>query len=74
MSYRGFKNLGEHDDGGSIYTVLFALSHPKDYQGGDYYIADSSQNHYYFKPRQYSAVVFLSECNRGVTDIESGHR
>jgi hypothetical protein len=30
LSYRDFKHLGEHGDGGSIYTILFALAHPKD--------------------------------------------
>jgi hypothetical protein len=30
LSYRDFKFLGEHPDGGSIYTILFALGHPKD--------------------------------------------
>jgi hypothetical protein len=44
------------------------------YQGGEYFINDSHRNKFYFKPRQYSAVVFLSESNHGVTDIVSGHR
>jgi hypothetical protein len=74
LSYRDFKHLGEHGDSGSIYTVLFALSHPDSYQGGEFYIKDSSEHYHYHKPMQYSAVVFLSEISHGVTDIESGHR
>jgi hypothetical protein len=30
LSYRNFKHLAEHEDGGSTYTVLFALSDPDD--------------------------------------------
>jgi hypothetical protein len=74
LSYRDFKHLGEHDDGGSIYTVLFALSDSNDYEGGEYFIKDSNDDYYYNKPRQYSAIVFLSKMQHGVTDIESGHR
>lgn len=101
LSYSGFKCLGEHADSGSIYTILFAMAHPKEvsgflivhiegdtgrewlslyfvscpqYQGGEFFINDSNGHKYYFKPRQYSAVVFLSESNHGVTEIVSGHR
>jgi hypothetical protein len=74
LSYHDFKHLGGHDDAGSIYTILFALSDPKFYEGGEYFINDTSGRRYYFKPRQFSAIVFLSESYHGVTDIVSGHR
>lgn len=54
--------------------TLTLLCFLRQYQGGEYFIRDSNRNKYYFKPRQYSAVVFLSESNHGVTDIVSGHR
>lgn len=76
LSYRRYKNLSEHDDAGSLYTVLFALSDPKDYEGGEYYIRENlgSDKVHYIKPQQCSAIVFLSESWHGVTDILSGHR
>jgi hypothetical protein len=48
LSYRDFKSLGEHDDSESIYTVLFALTDPNDYQGGELYFTDSSREKHYF--------------------------
>jgi hypothetical protein len=33
LSYSGFKCLGEHADSGSIYTILFAIAHPKEVSG-----------------------------------------
>ena len=77
LDYGKFKGLGGHSDAGSLYTVLFALSNPKMYKGGEYYIRpqdDEEQVYYYFKPRQYSVIVFLSDTYHGVTDIESGVR
>ena len=77
LDYGKFKGLGGHSDAGSVYTVLFALSNPKMYKGGEYYIRpqdDEEQIYYYFKPRQYSVIVFLSDTYHGVTDIESGVR
>jgi len=77
LDYGKFKGLGGHSDAGSLYTVLFALSNPKMYKGGEYYIRpqdDEEQVYYYFKPRQYSVIVFLSDSYHGVTDIESGVR
>lgn len=74
LSYRDFKNLGEHCDSGSYFTVLFSLSDPRSYCGGEYYIVDDEEVKYFFKPRQHSAIVFLSETPHGVTDIVSGHR
>lgn len=72
LSYKGFKHLGEHGDGGSTYTVVFSFSDPKTFQGGEYFlhIHNNKQNEYfYLKPRQYSAIVFLSNESHGVTDI-----
>lgn len=74
LNYTTFKSLGEYGDSGSVYTVIFSLSAPEDYVGGEYFIKDSSGDYHYFKPKQYSAMVFLSESKHGVTDIESGHR
>jgi hypothetical protein len=74
LDYRRFKTLGEHDDRGSIYTVLYALSDPSEYEGGQYFILDSDDTKHFFKPKQYSALVFLSEKTHGVSEIESGHR
>jgi len=77
LDYGKFKGLGGHSDAGSLYTVLFALSNPKMYKGGEYYVRpqdDEEQVYYYFKPRQYSVIVFLSDTYHGVTDIESGVR
>jgi len=73
LNYKEFKRLGGHADTGSLFTVLFALSDPKLYQGGEFYLLprDEPDNRmYYFKPRQYSAIVFLSETHHGVTDLE----
>ena len=78
LSYGEFKALGKHVDGGSIYTTIFALSDPESYEGGEYYIIPrdqpSNDKQYFFKPQQYSAMVFLSETQHGVQDISSGHR
>jgi hypothetical protein len=79
LNYGQFRGLGGHEDHGSIFTVLFALSDPKGYQGGEYYIIPRNEpknRAYYFKPRQFSAIVFLAETHHGVTDIEgqSGSR
>lgn len=75
LDYGKFKGLGGHRDTGSLYTVLFALSNPKMYKGGEYYIRPRDEKQvYYIKPRQYSVIVFLSETYHGVTDIESGVR
>jgi hypothetical protein len=68
LNYDGFKGLGGHSDTGSLYTTLFALTDPKLYKGGEYYIFpmdEPDDRLYYFKPRQYSAVVFLSETFHG---------
>jgi hypothetical protein len=71
LNYEEFKGLGKHTDTGSLFTALFALSDPKLYEGGEFYIEprDAHNRFYFIKPRQYSAVVFLSETDHGVTDI-----
>lgn len=88
LNYDKFKGLGGHDDGGSIYTTIFALSNSQLYEGGEFYIGpppsiaqcenDENDSWYdslhYYKPRQYSALVFLSRTYHGVTDITSGTR
>ena len=73
LNYNAFKYLGGHLDSGSLFTALFALSDTKSYQGGEFYLLPRdgpNDRLYYFKPRQYSAVVFLSETYHGVTDLE----
>lgn len=47
---------------------------PNSMKGGEFFIRDSSGHHYYFKPRQFSAVVYFSESHHGITDIVLGHR
>lgn len=75
LSFIVHRSLGGHKDGGSLFTALFALSDSKSYRGGEYYIRPRNEaQYYYFKPRQHSAIVFLSETHHGVTDIESGLR
>ncbi|KAL7501132.1 hypothetical protein ACHAWT_010883 [Skeletonema menzelii] len=73
LNYNEFKHLGGHTDRGSLFTALFALSDIKSYRGGEFYLLPRDEPNdrlYYFKPRQYSAVVFLSETYHGVTDLE----
>lgn len=68
LNYDGFKGLGGHSDSGSLFTTLFALTDPKLYKGGEYYILpmdEPDDRLYYFKPRRYSAIVFLSETFHG---------
>jgi hypothetical protein len=73
LNYQKFSSLGGHTDSGSLFTTLFALSDPKRYQGGEFYILprdEPDDRMYYFKPRQHSAVVFLAETHHGVTDLD----
>lgn len=78
LSYDSWKNLGDHEDGGSLYTVLIALSDPADYVGGRFGIeyTTSSQRHKRFetKPQIFSAMVFHSECQHGVRELGSPGR
>jgi hypothetical protein len=72
LNYVQFKQLGSHLDDGSLFTALFALSNPKLYQGGEFHILPRNEpddRRYYFKPQQYSAIVFLSGTYHGVTDL-----
>ena len=70
LNYDSFGSLGVHSDTGSLFTALFALSDPKKYQGGEFYIRNEEEgDDYYFKPRQYSALVFLSDRDHGVTAL-----
>lgn len=82
LNYDEFKGLGGHDDIGSIFTILFTLSDSKLYEGGEFYIGPRPYNEedgwyerlYYFKPRQYSAIIFLSRMYHGVTSLTGGKR
>ena len=84
LSYDRWKGLGFHEDGESDYTVLVALSDPSDYQGGAFslcpeYDPDSDsdddsggpgcRDKISIRPKQYSAIVFLSEYSHGVEEI-----
>ena len=44
LSYDRWQGLGFHEDGGSDYTVLVALSDPSDYQGGAFSLCPEYQN------------------------------
>jgi len=71
--------LGYHDDTASDYTISIALSHPTDYEGGDFtlfpdkFVDDHGpspeQQQHTFKAKRWSAVVFLSELMHGVEPI-----
>jgi hypothetical protein len=74
LDYGQFKSLGTHIDADSLYTVIFALTDPADYQGGEYYIEDSTGVRYLIRPQQFSALVFLSDQRHGVMDITGGVR
>jgi hypothetical protein len=74
LDYGHFKSLGTHTDADSLYTGIFALSDPADYQGGEFYIEDSTGVQYLMRPQQFSALVFLSDQQHGVMDITGGVR
>lgn len=88
LSYDEWKSLGFHEDAGSDYTVLVALSDPSDYEGGAFSICpeyDNTQDVYIngdtncadkvsVRPKKLSAVVFLSEFSHGVEEIKSKGR
>jgi 2OG-Fe(II) oxygenase superfamily len=71
LNYHGYKSLGDHDDAGSLYTVIFALSDPSSYEGGEFYIREQprSSRVHALKPEQFSAFVFLSEKWHGVMPL-----
>mmetsp|Transcript_51014 Transcript_51014/g.76270 ORF Transcript_51014/g.76270 Transcript_51014/m.76270 type:complete len:381 (-) Transcript_51014:203-1345(-) len=75
LAYGTFEKTGltQHDDGGSIYTILFSLSDPDEYEGGEYYALDGDDK-VHFKPEKFSAIVFLSETYHGVEGISWGRR
>ena len=57
LSYKKFTDgLGSHGDTGSVYTVIFALTDPKEYGGGEFYLEleddDGEETKYHFKPEQ----------------------
>jgi hypothetical protein len=75
LEYSHFRELDKHNDEGSLYTAIFALSQPdRDYNDGYYYIEDSMQVQHLIRPQQYSAMVFLSEMLHGVTTVTEGTR
>jgi len=78
LSYDRWKGLGFHDDTGSDYTVLVALSDPSDYEGGNFSICmqgdEDCTEKVSVRPKKLSAVVFLSEFSHGVEEIKSEGR
>jgi 2OG-Fe(II) oxygenase superfamily len=86
LNYSGYKNLGEHDDAGSLYTVIFSLSDPDSYEGGQFCIHERSPlrsssssttgtgRTHTLKPDRYSAVVFLSQKWHGVKELRGDRR
>ncbi|MGK3753635.1 MAG: hypothetical protein ACI8RD_005942 [Bacillariaceae sp.] len=77
LSYEGFNNLMEHQDGYATAVVLNVfLSKGTDYEGGAFYIKDKVLKEYHsVRPEQYSALAFLGGTfDHGVDTIHSGNR
>lgn len=75
LTYKTIKHIGGHTDKGSIYTVVFSLSDPDTFQGGEFFLQTPTNGTYvYLKPNKYSAVVFLSEETHGVENVRDGVR
>jgi hypothetical protein len=80
LAYDRFRTLSYHDDSGSDYTVLVALSNPEDYEGGYFSLCPEfpnekcEENKISIKPKRLSAIVFLSDSEHGVQDILSKGR
>lgn len=71
LHYESSARLGVHVDFESIYTIVVALSHPDDYEGGEFRLAHDSAK---FKPNQWTALVFRSEVPHGVESVLNGLR
>ena len=72
IRYSHFDRLPMHRDVGSYYTILFVISDPDSYDGGKFLMRDSlDEKVYSTKPKQYSAIVFLSETFHGVSPINT---
>jgi len=90
LSYDTWGALGYHNDGDSDYTVLVAMSNPEDYEGGafglcpnfdtdllpglDHHGGPDCPGKVSVKPDRHSAIVFLSEFEHGVEDINTPGR
>jgi hypothetical protein len=76
LNYEGFTNLMEHTDGYATSVVLnVMLTSTDDYEGGEFYIQDTSQRAQIIRPGQYSALAFLGgRFVHGVETIHSGKR
>jgi len=78
LSYDNWKHLGDHEDAGSLYTVLIALSDPTDYVGGkfgiEYTTASQRRKRFETKLERFSAMVIQSERQHGVRELGSPGR
>lgn len=77
LTYEGFNNLMEHQDGFATSVVLNVfLSKGTDYEGGAFYMKDNVDRLYHtVRPEQYSALAFLGGTyDHGVETIHSGTR
>jgi hypothetical protein len=79
LSYDGWSKLGVHIDAGSLYTVLIALANPEDYEGGNFFMFPENGDLRHgkiisVKPDRLSAIVFRSETEHGVEDVQSAGR
>ena len=71
LHYESSARLGVHIDYESIYTIVVALSHPGDYEGGEFRLSHDNSK---FKPNQWTALVFRSEIPHGVESVLNGLR
>jgi len=79
LSYDGWPSLEAHRDGGSVYTVNFALTEPGLFGGGSFYLQEEDEEGEWardivIRPPRLGAIVFLSETLHGVRQITSGRR
>mmetsp|Transcript_1432 Transcript_1432/g.3140 ORF Transcript_1432/g.3140 Transcript_1432/m.3140 type:complete len:428 (+) Transcript_1432:157-1440(+) len=77
LTYEGFNNLMEHQDGFATSAVMNVfLSKSDEYEGGAFYMQDKINGDYHeVRPDQYSALAFLGGTyNHGVRTIHSGLR
>ncbi|VEU36425.1 unnamed protein product [Pseudo-nitzschia multistriata] len=77
LTYEGFNNLYEHQDGFATSVVLNVfLSEGDAYEGGAFYMKDKvNEEYHHVRPDQYSALAFLGGTyDHGVDTIHSGIR
>ena len=75
LSYKEFQEgLGIHTDTGSVFTLLVALTDPRDFDGGHFFLYLAGVGEVLFKTPRLSAFIFLSDTFHGVKPIPRGHR